>query len=366
MSAHDQLEQQLRASVARAAGQRSMLRLGRRSSSRGVSALIVASSVVALGLAVFALGTLHAHRPPSRPVAPALANRRSRLGPAPRDPGPIPRNVDDSVIAAAWNTAYRQDPACRGSSAAGAGAVLSYGRPSAAMLATLPVLSRPTTPADRLPASVQRRLLVRGGQIYVRYVRRIRTIGGSTYYLVPEAGLGQPPLSRAAANRCYDLTVAALRAGLPKVPRSERAATQRYGDAEFAVGRYHLETSRVQQGVFLFRKSANGGGGGVDETLAMIRQGGQLGGGGGGRPSTSIVMDGIVPAGVATVTLTFPAAHYHAKRLPALNATGDVVNNVFVILIPTLFQRGAWPATAIWRSASGQLIKTINERPFHP
>jgi hypothetical protein len=39
---------------------------------------------------------------------------------------------------------------------------------------------------------------------------------------------------------------------------------------------------------------------------------------------------------------------------------------VFVIPIPTLFERGGWPATAIWRSASGKVIKTVDERPFHP
>ena len=77
-------------------------------------------------------------------------------------------------------------------------------------------------------------------------------------------------------------------------------------------------------------------------------------------------MDGIVPTGVATVTLTFPASRYRNHRLPPLSATGDVVNDVFVIPIPTLFQRGGWPTTAIWRSASGKVIRTVDERPFHP
>src|ERR1700684_2290136 len=123
MSAHDPLERQLRASVAHTAGRPRALRLRFRSWSRGVSALILAiSTAVALGIGVIALVALHAHRPPSRPGAPAIANPRSRVGPAPRDPGPIPRNVDDSVVAAAWNTAWRQAPACRpGPRPAGAG-----------------------------------------------------------------------------------------------------------------------------------------------------------------------------------------------------------------------------------------------------
>lgn len=77
-------------------------------------------------------------------------------------------------------------------------------------------------------------------------------------------------------------------------------------------------------------------------------------------------MDGIVPSGVATVTLQFPASRHGSQRLPALSTTGDVLNDVFVISIPTLFQRGRWPTTAIWRSASGKVIKTVDERPFHP
>ncbi|HWE11954.1 MAG TPA: hypothetical protein VG365_00505 [Solirubrobacteraceae bacterium] len=61
--------------------------------------------------------------------------------------------------------------------------------------------------------------------------------------------------------------------------------------------------------------------------------------GGGGRPPSPIVIDGIVPAGVATVTLQFAASRHESHRLPPLNATGDVVDNVFVIPIPTLFER---------------------------
>jgi hypothetical protein len=372
MGAHDQLEHQLRASVARTASRRPALRLRLLSWSRGLPALIVAlSTATALGVAVVALVALHHGRSPSsRPTPPATTHHGSRFGPPPRDPGPIPRNVDDAAVAAAWNTAWSKDPTCRpGPGARRAG--VSYGRPSAAMLSTVPVLSRPATSADRLPASLYfgGRLgpWFQGGQIYVRYVRRVRVVDGSTYYLVPAAMRARPPLSNTAANRCYRLTVAALRAELSTVPAAERAATRRYGDAEFAVGRYNLGTSSVYDGVFLLSEHANGGGGGGGgQSLSSIRQGGPLGGGGGGSPPTPIVMNGIVPTGVATVTLQFPASRHGSHRLPPLNATGDVVNNVFVIPIPTLFERGGWPTTAIWRSASGKVIKTVDERPFHP
>jgi hypothetical protein len=93
------------------------------------------------------------------------------------------------------------------------------------MLSTIPALRRPATRADRLPASryVNRRLRGWGqsGDVYVRFISRARVADGITFYLVPAAKLRRPPLSPAAANRCYQLTVAALRAELPSVPSGE-------------------------------------------------------------------------------------------------------------------------------------------------
>ncbi len=240
------------------------------------------------------------------------------------------------------------------------------------MLSTLPILRRPATSADQLPANFYFRgqllpLRGRGGVVYARYVRRARVADSITFYLVPVAKLGRSPLSPAAAERCYQLTVAALRAELPTVPPAKRAPTLRYGDAEFALGRYNLETSSVHEGAFLFTARASGGGGADGgQSPSTIRETGMLGGGGGGKPPSPIVMDGIVPPGVASVTLRFPAAGHGGNGLPPLSATGDVVNGVFVIPVPTLFERGGWLTTAIWRSAAGKVIKTVDERPFHP
>lgn len=371
MNAHDKLEHQLRASVARNAGQPRAARS--QSWSRGVPALVVAlSAATAIGVAVVALVALHHARPPSSgPTPPVTTDHGSRFGRPPRDPGPIPRDVDDAVVAASWNTAWAEDPTCGPGRGSAEGAAVSNGTPSAAMLSILPELLLPATNADRLPAQFYvngrlRPFAFRNGDVYVRYIRRVRVADGITFYLVPAAKLGRPPLSATAADRCYRLTAAALQAKLPSVPSAERAATRRYGDAEFALGRYNLETSSVNEGVFLFTERINGFGVDGGQSPSTIRETGMLGGGGGGTPPSPIVMDGIVPAGVATVTLQFPASRYRGQRLAPLNATGDVIHNVFVIPIPTLFQRGAWPATAIWRSASGSIIKTINERPFHP
>jgi hypothetical protein len=330
--------------------------------------IVTAGTAAALGVTVFALLALHHGRSPSS--MPAPTHHRFRHTSPPPQPGPIPRNVDDVVIAAAFNTAWKTDPACRPARGRPAAAAVSNGSPSATMLSTLPVLQRPATSADRLPARLydHGRLQFFGGrEVYVRYVRRVRVADGSAFYLVPVAKLGSPALPQAAADRCYRLLVAALRTELPRVPLAERAATRRYGDANFAEARYNLETSTVHEGVFLLTERPNGGGrGDGGQSPATIRETGMLGGGGGGKPASPIVMDGIVPSAVATVTLQFPASGQGSRRLPPLSVTGEVVNDVFAIPIPTLFQRGGWPTTAIWRSASGTVIKTIDERRFHP
>lgn len=376
MNAHDQLERQLRESVAQNADRPLRLRRGLRS--RGLPAIVLtATTALALGVAALAVVELHHGRSPS--AQPATLP--SGVGPRPRNPGAAPRNVDDAVVAAAYNTAWSKDPTCVPVSRGGPGAGFSQGSPSAQMLSALPILRRPATSADRLPANLyvhihgrlQLMLAGDGGDVLVRYVRRARVADGRAYYLVPLARVGRPPLSAAAADRCYRLEVAALEAALPAVPRAERQPTRRYGDADFALGRYNLETSSVHEGVDLIAEAAGGGAvavtsvfGGGAQTLGSIQRRGQLGGGGGGNPPTPLVMDGIVPSGVASVTLHFPATDRGSATLPALSATGDVVNNVVVIPIPSLNERGGWPASAIWRSASGRVIKTVNEVPLQP
>ena len=370
MNAHHQLERQLRTSVAHRAGRRPSVQRRRWLPSHGFSSLLLAvSSAVVFGVALFALVALHHRRPQTPQAAPTVTNphRFSK----PPTPGPIPPNADDAVIAASFNTAARQDRAC-GPGSGGVTATISQGTPSAAILSTVPILQRPATASDRLPTNYHYfhgRLIgpFQGGKVYIRYVRLARVVDGTSFYLIPAGNLGRRPLSQNAAARCYRLLVTALRAQLPKVPSTERTTTLRYATSEFASARWNLAHSSVYEGVSLIDQYPAGGGGGSGGlSAATIRHGGILGGGGGGKPPHPIMLDGIVPPDVATVTLEFPASGHGSRRLPALSATGDVVNDVFVIPVPTLFQRGGWPSTAIWRAASGKVIKTIDENPFHP
>jgi hypothetical protein len=336
--------------------------------SRRLSVLAVAAScATVLAIAALAILTLR-HRPSSHPHITTGTSHRPP-GKAPPQPGPIPHNVHNGAIPAAYNATWKIDPSC-GPGSRTTGGKASQGSPSSSLLRTLPVLTRAATAADRLPSSLFSRgqaVFSQGGIVYVRYVRRVREAYDRTLYLVPEGDIGRVPLSVAAADHCYQLLASALRARLGRVPRSERAATLRYGLSDFAEARWNLMTSSVHEGVALVEEDP-GGATGASEAASptTIRQTGLLGGGGGGSANATTVMDGIVPAGVATVTLTFPATHYRGQRLPALSVTGNVIDNVFVVPIPTLFERGAWPNTAIWRSTSGAIIKTINEVPFHP
>jgi hypothetical protein len=368
MSAHDQLERQLRRSVARNAGRGLAARMRGWSSARGLSALILAAGAfVVLGVAVFALLSLHRHSAAAPQAPPSAATPRQLSRPP--SPGPIPRNADNAAIAASFNTAWKKDPAC-GPRAPGPFGTTTQRSPGAAVLSTLPVLDHPATSADRLPARFYRngRLTdpLPDGLVYIRYIRLARVVNGTSFYLFPVGNLGRRPISPAAADRCYRLLVATLRAQLPKIPPAKRAVTLRYGTSEFASARWNLVNAKVYKGVFLLEGRPIGGGGGGLASISEIQQTGMLGGGGGGIPPSPIVMDGIVPAGVTTVTLQFPAGRHGNRRLPALSATGNVVNNVFVIPVPTLFERGGWPATATWRSASGKVIKTIDETRSHP
>jgi hypothetical protein len=64
-------------------------------------------------------------------------------------------------------------------------------------------------------------------------------------------------------------------------------------------------------------------------------------------------ISGVVPDGVASVTLSYPAT----RGSPAHTVTADVVGNVFATAIPQ--PRGNVHPTTTWHSASGATLKTI-------
>jgi hypothetical protein len=191
------------------------------------------------------------------------------------------------------------------------------GAPPASLLSILGVLRRPATPADALPATIGVGLTnlesALGLEIFVGYVRRARVIEGTSYYLVPVHFTG--------------------------------------------CGRFR---SKPSDGIMMWRAGAGGGGVGGGADAAQIEQGrayGTLG----GFTHTQIHM--LVPDGVATVTLHYPAGRvggFDRSDAPAFRIWTNVVGNVMVVTVPRAGNRLTAPMTMTWRAASGTIVKTFS------
>jgi len=224
---------------------------------------------------------------------------------------------------------------------------VSEGSPTSGLLWVLGVLRRPGIRSDlpRAPHASTPLYPTEVQDIYVRYVRRAQVKAGVSYYVIPGARLVQDP---EFSPRCRASQVAVLRGNLPHIPPNERASTlalQRRWLALFA------RMGQPAEGVCLMAFEASGVGGGSCVTAAQAEQGGL-------QESNGSTFSGVVPDGVSTVTVHYPVGNGSAAQ----TFTSEVVGNVFAIRIPGLTLGGGPPATIIWRSASGEAIKTISTR----
>lgn len=191
--------------------------------------------------------------------------------------------------------------------------------PSRALLATLGVLRRPASAADALPPRFARRLLAGGATraVFVRYVRRARVIAGSSYYVYP-----------AIVGGC-DL------------------------------GKAHEGVMELVTHVDLGHGIYGGSGGGGDTAAQIKRRGGMFGSQGSSRHAT---VTGVVPDGVATVTLYYPAgpsSGFSHKVLPAVAIKVRVVNNLWVANVPRGASNALRWTKVIWRAADSKILKAI-------
>ena len=191
------------------------------------------------------------------------------------------------------------------------------GPPSRSLLSILGVLRRPATAADELGRTLQGTGLVR--DVFVHYIRRTRVVGASSYYIYPAilAGCGVQP--------------------------------SREGIMDLAT---HID---LGDGLI-------GGDGGGGSTAADIERGHAASTGPPGSATSSTVTM-IVPDGVATVTLRFPAGRasgYSPKISPPVTITTAVANNEVVVGVPR--SAGGGPihqGTTIWRAANGHVIRAF-------
>ena len=224
----------------------------------------------------------------------------------------------------------------------------SQGTPSARLLSLLGVLRRPATPADALTAPRGAHVPffpLDAQKIFVRYVRRARVLHGVSYWIVPAGRLRQPP---SYASRCFVEWRSALRRELPRIPIAQRSVTLAIGQRLIAAMQHGL-ASVPSDGICILDLNRAGAGGGTCETAGQLASGQSF-------ESDGSTVIGVVPDGVASVTLHYPAS----RGEPALTVSAPVVANVYAVSVA---RAGTVPAAeVIWRSADGAALKTI-KRP---
>jgi hypothetical protein len=289
----------------------------------GAAALTVAGAAVAVVVAVVALVVGHGHHPGPQAGGGAPSG---------------PQLHQETGYVRAASTAARRTPACE-QHRPQVPAATSNGSPSHALLSVLGVLNRPATPADKLPRWLRKNADVRGK--YVRYIRRARVKDGISYYIVPAASSSAPlPLSAA----CSAAMVAALKAELPQIPGQLRAATVALQERLLAAdtARRGADSGGV---ICLMSYSRDVSGGTCGATRSGIEQQGVI--------ASFGPLSGVVPDGVAQVTVRYTASDGRGER----SVTSDVVGNVFATSARTA--RQAASPTMIWRAADGRIIKTV-------
>jgi hypothetical protein len=180
-------------------------------------------------------------------------------------------------------------------------------------------------------------------QIYVRYIRRARWRFGAGYFIVPAGNIDPVAL---IPERCAAEQQRALQQELPQIPARLRAGALALEPLYLANWRYDR---LPHPGVCLLALNSTGGGDvGCGMTASDIESGTVWTGG----PTGVGVVYGLVPDGVATVTV------YYRGRRPI---TVHAIDNVFIVPDPgRRFPNDGFPDKMVWRSATGTVIQTIS------
>lgn len=233
------------------------------------------------------------------------------------------------------------------------------GAPPASLLSILGVLRLPATAADKVPLQFTSHQT----NVFVNYIRFARSAFGVNWYVWvagPPAGFLPP----ANETRCLAAQSADFRSELPSIPSAQRDATTQMFNVQLRQERSRDSPPLRPPGVGLYGLNpGGGGGGGGGATAAIIEQRGSWGstsGGTGANPGLTR-FNGLVPDGVATVTLHYPAGRvggFSHRTAAAVTITAHAVNNVVVVSVPRAGAQ-AMNVTTSWRAADGTIIKTI-------
>jgi hypothetical protein len=343
----DDLEAQLHAAARARSGARHVAveppprrsrRTWLRAGARTAPLVVAVSTAIAVVVAALVL-VGHGHRqPPSPPASPPPAGG---LGPVLGNTPPRQLRQELSYIGAATKQVM-SSPACQVAQPPRASFI--HGFPGHQLLSILGVLRRPATPADRLSAS----LTDFGAQkIYAGHTRLARVAAGTSYYIVPtraNPAVGSPPA------RCFALQVTALQRERSNIPAALWPATRSLQARLLAYVR-GLAAHGPYDTICLVTVSRNSSGGGCGDTAATIEHGSA------GTSDDQGTFSGLVPDGVASVTLRFPSSHGRAAH----SVTAAVIGNIFAVHVGVEAHTGRPPdqPAVIWRSAQGRVLKTI-------
>jgi len=261
------------------------------------------------------------------------------------------------LISDANQRLYKVKPLCRP----------TFHRPSSKITHDAPVqptldavaaLRRPAQPADALPHGFPAPSY---GETYVDYTRVVTSASGKAFYLVVARNT---PVAYRPTDVCLDTQHTQLLKLVGRKPPLLRVTALR----EFRKLRRDLEdrptpSTTPQDALFLFSKGPSGGGGGGGSIGSFMKYGLFMSSSRAGNAT----LTGLVPDGVATVTLEYPKRASRGRWYKpviyrsAYTRTVRVQQNVLVVHVP----RGAGDALAprmIWRSADGKVVRVV-KRP---
>jgi hypothetical protein len=304
---------------------------------RAAPALVaVATTVIIAGAALLLFG----HGTPHR-TSPTTGNLQSILLSTPR-----PQLQRELGYIKSATRHVSQSPVCRTHQPTKV--TFISGSPGADLLATLGVLRRHRTATDRLTAPSS----FFGGpeQIYRDYERRALVSEGVSYYIV---AVREDRAAMMPSERCTEMLEAALRTYAPKIPASVRRQTLAIEAGLISYYR-RLVATAPGDGICLVI-DGKGDSGGECTTVASEIQAGK-------QPSDDNgTFSGVVPDGVASITLRFPAV----RGEHFASVTAPVHGNMYAVRAPRGFSGAGGPTepTMLWRSAQGAVVRTIAPPP---
>jgi hypothetical protein len=216
--------------------------------------------------------------------------------------------------------------------------------PGQQLLSTLGVLRRPPSAADRLPAGSMSGMGP-GVAAYAGAARRAATIGGTSYYIVP---IRQDPASDLPSSECLALERAALDKALPTFPESLRSPIRQLSATVIAY-EASLAAKAPNDAVCEVTVQHNGGGISCGESVDQIRRGLFP-------DDDNGTSSGLVPDGVASVTLSFPAAAGRTARSVSATVHGNVYAAATGISGP--LKPGS--PTIVWHASDGHVLRTYS------